>query len=132
MIGASKLDEQKVQEIKRLFATTMLCDGDIAEMYGVSREMINQIRSGKKWNDEKRSFVMKDQMKSYTKTITIVRGNQYSSQISPVETTQGRLFIVLHYIGDEVFQETSRVFTTEPDYELFKEEHYKFIKKVNV
>ena len=132
MIGSSKLNEQKVMEIKRLFATTMLCDGDIAEMYGVSRTLIQMIRNGKRWNDEERSFSMKDEIKRYTKTITIVRGNQYSSQINPVETTQGRLFIVLHYIGNEVFHETSRVFTEEPDYETFKEEHYKFIKKVNI
>ncbi len=132
MIGASKLTEQQVQEIKRLFATTMLCDGDIAEMYNVSRIMINQIRNGKRWNEEERSFTMKDTIKRYTRTITIIRGNQYSSQISPVETTQGRLFIVLHYIGNEVFHETSRVFQDEPDYEAFKEEHYKFIKKVNI
>ena len=132
MIGASKLNDQQVQEIKRLFATTMLCDGDIAEMYEVSRELINQIRSGKRWNDEKRSFTMKDQIKRYTKTITIVRGNRYSSQINPVETTEGRLFIILHYIGDEVFHETSKVFTTEPDYEVFKDEHNNFIRKVNI
>jgi hypothetical protein len=132
MIGAHKLNEQQVQEIKRLFATTMLCDADIAEMYNVSRELINLIRNGKRWNDETRSFTMKEQIKGYTKTITIVRGSQYSSQITPVETTQGRLFIILHYIGDEVFHETSRIFLIEPDYEVFKEEHYKFIKKVNV
>lgn len=132
MIGAYKLNEQQVQEIKRLFATTMLCDADIAEMYEVSRELINLIRNGKRWNDETRSFTMKEQIKRYTKTITIVRGNQYSSQITPVETTQGRLFIILHYIGDEVFYETSRIFTTEPNYEVFKDEHNNFIKKVNV
>jgi uncharacterized protein YjcR len=54
MIGSSKLNEQKVMEIKRLFATTMLCDGDIAEMYGVSRTLIQMIRNGKRWNDEER------------------------------------------------------------------------------
>lgn len=132
MIGASKLTEQQVQEIKRLFATTMLCDGDIADMYGVSRIMINQIRNGKRWNEDERSFTMKDTIKQYTKTITLIGGNRYSSQINPVETTQGRLFIILHYIGDEVFHEVSRVFQEEPDYEVFKEEHNKFIKKVNI
>jgi hypothetical protein len=132
VIGASKLTEQQVQEIKRLFATTMLCDGDIAEMYGVSREFINLIRNGKRWNDEERSFVMKDDIKRYTNTTTIIDGKSYSSQISPVETTQGRLFIILHYIGDEVFYETSRVFTNEPSYEEFRTEHDKFIKKTNI
>jgi len=130
MIGASKLTEQQVQEIKRLFATTMLCDGDIADMYKVSRELINLIRSGKRWNDNKRSFVMKDAIKRYTKTTTIIGGNHYSSQITPVETTQGRLFIILHYIFDDVFYEVSKIFHTEPDYDIFKEEHNKFIKKI--
>ena len=132
MIGAHKLQEQQVQEIKRLFATTMLCDGDIAEMYGVSRTLIQMIRNGKRWNDEERSFSMKDQIKRYTKTTTIVDGNYYSSQISPVETTEGRLFIILHYIGDDVFHEPSRVFTNEPTYNDFRIEHDNFIRKVNI
>ena len=132
MIGAHKLQEQQVQEIKRLFATTMLCDGDIAEMYGVSRTLIQMIRNGKRWNDEERTFSMKDQIKRYTNTTTIIGGIHYSSQISPVETTEGRLFIILHYIGKEVFHEPSRVFQDEPTYNDFRIEHDNFIRKVNI
>ncbi len=132
MIGASKLTEQQVQEIKRLFATTMLCDGDIAEMYNVSREMINLIRNGKRWNDEERSFTMKDTIKRYTKTITLIGGKKYSSQITPVETTQGRLFIIIHYIQDEVFPQVFRIFQEEPDYDTFREEHYRFTKMMTI
>jgi hypothetical protein len=129
MVGASKLNEQQVQEIKRLFATTMLCDEDIADMYGVSRPFINLIRNGKRWNEEERSFVMKDDIKRYTGTNTIIGDNHHSSQITPVETTTGRLFIILHYINDEVFHEPSRVFNNEPDYYTLREHHDLFVKR---
>jgi group I intron endonuclease len=46
----AKLDEEKVREIKRLFATTDLTDQEISEMYGVSRPAINYIRVGHTWS----------------------------------------------------------------------------------
>ena len=60
MIGAHKLTQEMVLEIKELFLTTKLRDGEIGKKYGVSREHINRIRHGRRWNDETRSFIMKD------------------------------------------------------------------------
>jgi hypothetical protein len=57
--GASKLNEVKVMEIRELFNTTTLKDGQIADMFGVSREHINKIRRGKRWNANTRSYVSK-------------------------------------------------------------------------
>lgn len=59
--GASKLDEQKVENIKKLF---ILGYGDqhIADMFFVSRGHINKIRLGKRWNAEKRSYLSKVEM----------------------------------------------------------------------
>lgn len=59
MIGAYKLTEQDVKEIKHLFKTTTLKNGEIAKLYNVSREHISCIRRGRRWNDEIRSFTMK-------------------------------------------------------------------------
>ena len=60
--GASKLNEEKVLEIKNLFNTTTLRDGQIAEMYGVSRVHIGKIRRGQRWNAHTRSYITKKEM----------------------------------------------------------------------
>jgi hypothetical protein len=44
-----KLDEAKVSQIKLMLARGDESDGYIAEMFGVSRALISQIRHGKKW-----------------------------------------------------------------------------------
>jgi len=62
MVGASKLNEEKVRQIKELFATTKLTDGEIANQFGVSREHINLIRNGKRWNIQNRTFIMKEEL----------------------------------------------------------------------
>lgn len=59
MIGAHKLNEGDVKEIKHLFKTTKLNNVEIARKFNVSREHISCIRRGKRWNDDIRSFVMK-------------------------------------------------------------------------
>ena len=63
MIGAYKLTEEDVIEMKHLFNTTHLSDREIAKLYNVSRQHISRIRNGKRWNDEIRSFTMKDSVR---------------------------------------------------------------------
>lgn len=60
MIGASKLTEENVAEIRSLFANTTMSDSQIARKFDVSRIHINQIRNGRRWNEETRSFLMKE------------------------------------------------------------------------
>ena len=60
--GASKLNEEKVMEIHNLFKTTTLRDRQIAEMFDVSREHINKIRRGKRWNAHTRSYITRKEM----------------------------------------------------------------------
>ena len=62
MVGASKLNEQKVKEIKELFLNTELQDQDIADQYGVSRVHINLIRNGNRWNILTRTFITKQEL----------------------------------------------------------------------
>lgn len=64
MIGSWKLTETDVEVIKYLFERTDLRDGEIAEMFDVSRVHINRIRHGKRWNEDIRSFEMKKPLKS--------------------------------------------------------------------
>ncbi len=52
MLGAHKLKIEQVKEIKKLFVQN-LNDSEIAKMYGVSRPMINLIRNGNRWPEEK-------------------------------------------------------------------------------
>lgn len=62
MIGAWKLTEEQVEEIKTLFLTTDLNNTQISKIYNVSRVHISRIRSGHRWNTDSRSFVMKTEM----------------------------------------------------------------------
>jgi len=63
MVGAYKLNEEQVAQIKNLFEMTTLKDGEIAIMYNVSREHINLIRKGKRWNPEQRGFITQKELK---------------------------------------------------------------------
>jgi hypothetical protein len=69
MVGAYKLDEQQVSQIKTLFENTTLKDREIAIMYNVSREHINRIRTGKRWNPNSRSFVSKIEIEMSKKPV---------------------------------------------------------------
>ena len=46
-----KLNSEKVLLIVGLTNQTNLKDGEIAELFGVSRELINSIRHGHRWSD---------------------------------------------------------------------------------
>ena len=65
MIGASKLQEEDIVEIKKLLAMGV-SQAAVARTYvpisgkKVSRILINKINSGKRWNAEARSFIMKE------------------------------------------------------------------------
>lgn len=83
-VGASKLNEEKVLEIKTLFKTTNLKDGEIAKMYDVSRIHINHIRTGYRWNTEKRSFVSKKELSLYGSTLH----NKVESSLEGKKTTK--------------------------------------------
>ena len=129
MIGSSKLNDEQVQQIKNLFTTTNLCDENIAEMYNVSRAHINHIRNGRRWNIDERSFLMKEELNHYTTTITILGGGRYSSQITPLQSKIGMVYVILHYTNDELWFEPSSIYLEVPDYERLRERHDLFVKK---
>lgn len=58
-IGASKLNEQKVEIIRDLLNTGDYTHQQIADIFEVSREHITAINQGRRWNSETKSYVMK-------------------------------------------------------------------------
>ena len=63
MIGATKLTHDDVDLIRDLL-TQGKTHQSIGDMFGVSREHITAISKGRRWNKEKRSFLMKEEIKS--------------------------------------------------------------------
>jgi len=60
MVGASKLTEKKVELIKELLQMGEHTHQQIADMFQVNRTTITNINTGRRWNPEVRSFVMKN------------------------------------------------------------------------
>lgn len=60
-IGASKLTKEDVINIKELISLG-LKDKEIAEQFNVSRTHVANIKLGYRWNDLKKSYVMKSEI----------------------------------------------------------------------
>jgi len=86
MIGASKLTEENVAEIRSLFAHTTMTDTEIGNKFGVSRIHINQIRNGRRWNEETRSFLMKGAKGSDTREVLGEPAPYFSVKVEPKKT----------------------------------------------
>lgn len=65
MVGASKLNEKQVEEIKNHLKEGKLLHKEIAELYKVSRTHITLIKNGKRWNPQERSFVSKKEIQGF-------------------------------------------------------------------
>ena len=71
-IGATKLDEQKVDIIKQLLHDGHHTHQEIADMFNVSRTMISHINLGSRWNDEIKTYVKKENQPVTIKSIITV------------------------------------------------------------
>jgi len=69
MIGASKLTKEDAEKMRQL-SKEGLTDGKVAEMFGVCREHARAIRIGKRWNPNKRSFLMSDELSQVKVPVT--------------------------------------------------------------
>ena len=58
-IGASKLNEEKVDIIKKLLNEGNHTHKEIADFFGVGRTTVTKINLGQRWNPEVKSFIMK-------------------------------------------------------------------------
>ena len=136
MLGAHKLKIEQVKEIKKLFVQN-LNDSEIAKMYGVSRPMINLIRNGNRWPEEKEK--VKSQIEEVEdlgyicERVTINSNMMYDieSSICPIITPNGKLYIILHYLQDRLTSERfSGLFNEIPTDTDLQINHDKFKNKI--
>jgi hypothetical protein len=133
MIGAKKLNLKKVSEIKTLFQTTQLTDADIADKYDVSRILINLIRNGKRWKENREKLRMQqDEIDFLPFKITKLLGTEFSSRIYPVVTETNVFYILIHHIDNNVTSELkTTLFEDVPTDEVLERLHNKFLKLVS-
>ena len=132
MVGAFKLRMEQVKEIKDLLKQNV-SDTEIAKMYGVSRPLINMIRNGNRWPDEREK--LKSQIEeneilpSVQERITIGPNMavDIETRCCPIITPNGKLYIILHYLQDNLTSERfSGLFNEIPDESEVQINHDKF------
>ena len=133
MIGAKKLNLKKVSEIKTLFETTQLTDSDIAEKYKVSRILINLIRNGKRWKENREKLRMQqDEIDFLPFKITKLLGTEFSSRIYPLVTETNVFYVLIHYIDNNVTSELkTTLFEQVPTDDVMEKLHNKFLRLIS-
>ena len=135
MLGAFKLTVEQVRAMKDLFNQN-LSDAEIAGMYGVSRPYVNMIRNGYRWPNEREKVKSQieevEDLPCICDTINLVHGNySITSRVCPVVTPNGKVYIILHYLGDKLTGERfTKLFDTIPTLEVLKINHDKFKNKI--
>ena len=134
MLGASKLKIEQVEKIKQLISENKK-DQEIAEIFNVSRIMINRIRNGKRWASERDKIkIQTDELQRLPKIdeeIPVVSKLNISSVVSPVITPNGKLYVVLHYIENKLTSERfSGLFDEIPTKQQLQKIHNKFKSKI--
>jgi hypothetical protein len=71
--GNSKLNEKQVLEIKRDLAETNLTNREIGKKYGVSKDAISNIKTGKRWSHVK-----------YQPTTNNITNNTYNAPVTNI------------------------------------------------
>lgn len=135
MLGAGKLKIEQVKEIKELFNKN-LSDTEIASMYGVSRPLINMIRNGSRWPEEREKIKSQieevEDLPCVCDVIELDHGSySLESKICPIITSEGKLYIILHYLEDKLTSERfSGLFEELPTIETLQQNHDKFKDKI--
>ena len=131
MIGAGKLKIEQIQQIKNLFQQNM-SDTEIASMYGVSRPLINMIRNGNRWPDEREKIKHQvDENEILPCVCDIVNNVAIETHVCPVISPNGKLYIILHYLQDRLTSERfSGLFEEIPDESEVQVNHDMFKSKI--
>lgn len=134
MIGASKLNKQDVLNIKKLIQQG-LNDCHISRVFvsenghKVSREHILQIRKGNRWNTQKHSFLMKEDLLNLPHIITMVGNDIYETQLGWLKTKTMERWFILTVVNDvEVDGPSTSLLTQKPSTEDLMTFHQDFIK----
>lgn len=91
MIGANKLNKQDAAKIRKLVAQG-LNDCQIARQFisengnSISREHVRSIRIGERWNEDRHSFVMKDELNDLPLLKTEINGMVFETQVGWLKT----------------------------------------------
>jgi hypothetical protein len=136
MIGAGKLTVETVKEIKDLFKTN-LSDTEIASMYNVSRPMVNLIRNGQRWPEEREKIKAQvdevEELPCLCEEIIVTPKIKYNimTRVCPIISPHGKLYIILHYLEDRLTSERfSGLFEQIPDDSEVQVNHDKFKSKI--
>jgi hypothetical protein len=106
MIGSSKINEQTddLERLQELFDMG-LNNSEISRIYRtntgeqITRTHISAIRRGKRWNINKRSFVMKHELENQDCIETIIDGDHYKTCIAQIITDLHIYHIFFSYIN---------------------------------
>ena len=93
MIGSSKINEQTddLQRLQELFDLG-LNNSEIARIYktnsgqSISRIHVSEIRRGKRWNINTRSFLMKHELENQDTIETVIGGDHFKTCIAQIIT----------------------------------------------
>ena len=120
MIGAGKLNKNDIVKLKKLFAEN-INDYQIAREFipesgqSISREHIRNIRIGKRWNDDVRSFIMKEDLSDLLSFKTQFNDMVFETQLGWLKTKTYEKWFFLTLLDDkEVNGPTSTLMDKKP------------------
>ena len=109
MTGAHKLKLQDVEKLRELFDQG-INNQQIAENFvsssgrKVSTEHVRMIRSGRRWNFDTHSFIVKEHLQMQDEIVTQILDDEYTTELSSVLTKKGNYHIYLRSKNGSVIQ----------------------------
>jgi hypothetical protein len=135
MLGASKINEltDDLHRLNEMFEMG-LNNSQIARIYRtnsghqISRIHVSSIRRNKRWNSDKRSFLMKHELGGSFSVSTKIGQTQYKTVVGVVFTDESNLYTYLTY-KDSVLQNgnMSYLMTKQPSTEELMKFHNQWI-----
>lgn len=109
MTGAHKLKLQDIEKLRQLFDQG-ISNQQIAKNFvstngrKVSTEHIRLIRSGRRWNFDNHSFIVKEHLKMKDEIVTQILEDEYTTELASVVTKRGNYHIFLRSKNGSVIQ----------------------------
>ena len=133
MTGASKLVLEDIVALRELYEQG-LTNAQIARTFtslsgkSVSREHVSRIRSGKRWNPDNHSFLVKDHLPINQEITTQIMKDTYTTELSVVVTKSGIYHIFMCYTNDQFMEGTDTpLIKDKPSNEEMLEYHNKWV-----
>jgi hypothetical protein len=133
MTGASKLVLDDVMEIRELIKQGFN-DSQIASTFvpkskkKISREHVSSIRTGKRWNPDNHSFLVKEHLPINEEIFTHILEDTYTTELSVVVTKNGNYHIFMRYINETFIEGMDTpLLKDKPSTEEMLEYHNKWV-----